>query len=64
MIVYDAVEMLMEVRGDLVLAARGIEVDQDELAAAIAENPVDSAEAVVMRLLVRQPTAVPPPPEE
>lgn len=59
--VYDAVEMLVAVQGDLVLAARGIEVDQNELADAIAENPVDSAEAVVMRLLVKAPA---PPPEE
>ena len=62
--VYDAVEMLTEVRGDLALAARGIEVDQDELADALDENPADSAEAVVLRLLIRQPQAVMPPPEE
>lgn len=62
--VHDAVEMLAQVQGDLALAVRGIEVDQDELADAMDEYPSDSAEAVVMRLLVRQPPAVTPPPEE
>ena len=54
--VADAVKMLTAVSGDLSLAARGLVVDQKELAAAMAKAPADSAEAVVMRLLVR-PTA-------
>lgn len=55
--VADAVKMLTAVKGDLALAARGIEVDQTELTAAIAKAPADSADAVVMKLLIRD---VPP----
>lgn len=64
--VADAVKMLTAVQGDLALAARGIEVDQKELSAALAKASADSAEAVVMQLLVR-PTkmvAAPPDPQE
>lgn len=63
--VADAVKMLTAVQGDLALAARGIDVDQKELAAAMAKASADSADAVVMRLLVK-PTVTPPapPPEE
>jgi len=66
--VADAVKMLTAVEGDLALAARGIEVDQKELAAALAKANADSAEALVMRMLVKAPQAAepppPPPPEE
>jgi len=37
--VADAVKTLIAVEGDLVLAARGLEVDQKELAAAMAQPP-------------------------
>lgn len=62
--VSDAVKMLVQVQGDLALAARGIEVDQKELAAALAKANADSAEAVVMRMLAKAPQAAPPPPPE
>ncbi len=55
--VADAVKMLTAVKGDLALAARGIEVDQTELTAALAKALADSADAVVMKLLARD---VPP----
>jgi hypothetical protein len=60
----DAVKMLTAVEGDLALAARGIEVDQKELAAALAKANADSAEAVVMRMLVKAAQPEPAPPEE
>lgn len=62
--VADAVKTLIAVEGDLALAARGIQVDQKELAAAMAKVQADSAEAVVMRLLVRAQPPAPPPAEE
>lgn len=67
--VADAVKMLTAVSGDLSLAARGIDVDQKELAAAMAKASADSAETVVMRLLVKPAAPQPapqsePPPEE
>lgn len=62
--VADAVKMLTAVEGDLALAARGIEVDQAELKAALAKATADSAEAVVMRLLLKPDAPVEPPPEE
>lgn len=50
----DIVEMLVACQGDLALAARGIEVDQDELTEALAIADADSAEAVAMRYLIKQ----------
>lgn len=50
----DAIKMLVLCRGDIALAARGIEVDQDELAEAMTAVDADSAEAVAMRYLVKQ----------
>lgn len=50
----EAVKMLVLCQGDLALAARGIEVDQDELAETILAVDPDTAEAVVMRYLVKQ----------
>lgn len=60
----DAVKFLTAVRGDLALAARGVDVDQKELAAAIAKAPADSADAVVMRMLVRPAAQEPEEPVE
>jgi len=51
--VKDAVEILVNSYQDLSLVARGLEVDQDELAEAEAEVEPDTAEAVVMKLLKR-----------
>lgn len=60
--VADAVKMLMAVKGDLALAARGMEVNQSELKAALAKATADSAEAVVMRLLLKPDAPVAPEP--
>jgi hypothetical protein len=62
--VFEAVQLLMAVQGDLALAARGMEVDQAELAEAIADADADSAEAVAMRYLVKpQAAALVPDPD-
>lgn len=50
----DAIKMLVLCQGDLALAARGIDVDQDALAETMAVVDADTAEAVVMRYLVKQ----------
>lgn len=59
--VLDAVQMLLAVQGDLALAARGVEVDQKELASALKKADADSAEAVAMRYLVKPEAAAPAP---
>lgn len=61
--VADAVKLLTSVYGDLSVAARGIEVDQKELSAALAKVEPDSAEAVVLPLLVKPATQEDPPAE-
>lgn len=62
--VADAVKLLTSVYGDLSVAARGIEVDQKELSAALAKAAPDSAEAVVLPLLVKPTPQEDPPVEE
>lgn len=59
--VFDAIQMLLAVQGDLALAARGVEVDQKELASALKKADVDSAEAVAMQYLVKPQAAAPAP---
>ena len=49
----EAVDILCNTYQDLVLVARGLEVDQDELAEAMMGVEPDSAEAVAMNLLKR-----------
>jgi hypothetical protein len=51
--VAEAVDILCTTYQDLVLVARGLEVDQDELAEALEGVEPDSAEAVAMNLLKR-----------
>lgn len=53
----DAVQLLTTFQGDLALAARGMEVDQKELASALKKADADSAEAVAMRYLVKPQVA-------
>lgn len=53
----DAVKLLTSTYGDLAVMARGIQVDQAELSAALAKAAPDSADAVVLRLLVK-PTPI------
>jgi hypothetical protein len=62
MSVFDAVQLLLAVQGDLALAARGMEVDQAELTTAMQEADADSAEAVAMRYLVKPQVEVVPKP--
>lgn len=57
----DAVQLLTTIQGDLALAARGMEVDQKELASALKKADADSAEAVAMRYLVKPQIAAPAP---
>ena len=57
----DAVQLLTTFQGDLALAARGMEVDQKELASALKKADADSAEAVAMRYLVKPQVAAPAP---
>lgn len=57
----DAVQLLTTFQGDLALAARGMEVDQTELASAMQDADADSAEAVAMSYLVKPQAAAPAP---
>lgn len=58
--VADAVKLLTSVYGDLSVAARGIEVDQKELSAALAKAAPGSVEEVVLPLLVKSVPVVEP----
>jgi hypothetical protein len=59
--IFDAIQLLTTFQGDLALASRGMEVDQAELATAMQDADVDSAEAVAMRYLVKPQAAAPAP---
>ena len=49
----EAVDILCATYGDLVLAARGLEVDQDDLALALDEVEKDTAREIALNLLKR-----------